>query len=636
MAVDFGALRPANPLASFAQGQQYGTQLRQERSRRNALARYAEGDLEGAAAEMFAADDPEAAAALTREASRIAEERRRKDVGAEYAKDPGSARRKALESGDFDLVAEIGKLDADGRARAKAVAEDQGAYALGLKKIPYAQRRAKLAADRERLRGMGFSDAQIDGFDPTDEGLDGVAGAALSVKDQIDLAEKDQDRRKPDWKEVKGPRGDTRWVDMNPLNQRGGDDRKEAPDVQVAGGFDGAIGPLLKREGGYNASDGDSGAPVNFGINQAANPDIDVKNLTEEQAKAIYKERYWDAIDGDNLPPDAQAAVFDAAVNQGVGAALEMWKAAGGDVQKFADLRLQRYRTTRGYDRYGKAWEARVAETTPKADLKGDAGADGVSYDSDGRPTRAGSAAPEPDWTPDGKGNLVNSRTGDRKPDPTKGENPLSPESGLTVIGDPAQGLYRNAVGQRFQTNRAGTITRLAGPTDEQVAKATDRVKAVNDTLAMVDAVDEQLRKTRALGPGGRYVVNQEEFARLDSLVKQLQIAYKNAAELGAITGPDVPFIEAVAPNPRELRSLVQRGEFRPRLESLAKVAGNKYRAEMDAFKSLEGDPNGLTPLYKSPRSTLRTDRAGRVAPGAKPPAEKAGGKKPSLDEIFK
>jgi hypothetical protein len=45
------------------------------------------------------------------------------------------------------------------------------------------------------------------------------------------------------------------------------------------GGFDHAVEHVLSNEGGYNPSDM-NGAPVNFGINQKANPGVDVKNLT--------------------------------------------------------------------------------------------------------------------------------------------------------------------------------------------------------------------------------------------------------------------------------------------------------------------------------------------------------------------
>jgi hypothetical protein len=89
-----------------------------------------------------------------------------------------------------------------------------------------------------------------------------------------------------------------------------------APDPRrpSTGGFNSVIDPLLKREGGFVARDGRSGAPANFGINQKYNPDVDVRNLTPDKAKELYRSRYWNAIDGDNLPPEAQAAVFDAVV----------------------------------------------------------------------------------------------------------------------------------------------------------------------------------------------------------------------------------------------------------------------------------------------------------------------------------
>lgn len=128
-------------------------------------------------------------------------------------------------------------------------------------------------------------------------------------------------------------------------------------------GFDAHIGPLLQREGGFVAKDGRSGAPANFGINQRANPDVDVRNLTPERAAQLYKERYWDAAGVDNVPPEAQAAVFDAAVNQGPQRAAQWWAQSGGDLQKFNNLRLQHYRSLPDYGTNGRSWERRVAET---------------------------------------------------------------------------------------------------------------------------------------------------------------------------------------------------------------------------------------------------------------------------------
>lgn len=105
-------------------------------------------------------------------------------------------------------------------------------------------------------------------------------------------------------------------------------------------GFDTAVSDIIKFEGGFTPKDGASGAPANFGINQRANPDVDVKNLTKAQAVELYRTRYWDAIGGDNLPPATALVAFDMAVNQGVGSARAMLEQTGGDpMQMIAERR---------------------------------------------------------------------------------------------------------------------------------------------------------------------------------------------------------------------------------------------------------------------------------------------------------
>lgn len=116
-----------------------------------------------------------------------------------------------------------------------------------------------------------------------------------------------------------------------------------APSTAPAAGFDGVMKEIFKTEGGYNGSDGNTNAPVNFGINQKANPDIDVKNLTKERAAKIYKARYWDKIGGDSLPPGLQGTAMDAAVNQGPENAKKWIRESGGDPAKFNDLRRAHY-----------------------------------------------------------------------------------------------------------------------------------------------------------------------------------------------------------------------------------------------------------------------------------------------------
>lgn len=109
-------------------------------------------------------------------------------------------------------------------------------------------------------------------------------------------------------------------------------------------GFDAFYSDYLSKvEGGYTPSDG-NGSPANFGINQGANPDIDVKNLTRDQAKQILRDRYWTASGAGQLPPALAAVQGDTAVNMGVGTAKDLLQQSGGDVQKYLSLREARYR----------------------------------------------------------------------------------------------------------------------------------------------------------------------------------------------------------------------------------------------------------------------------------------------------
>lgn len=134
---------------------------------------------------------------------------------------------------------------------------------------------------------------------------------------------------------------------------------------QSSGDVGSILDGIIRREGGFVASDGRSGAPANFGINQRANPDIDVANLTEGQARQIYNDRYIKPILEAGVSGPGLEAVVDFGVNAGVGRALDFWRRSGGDIDQFNKLRLQHYRSLPDYDRNGRSWERRVAETTP-------------------------------------------------------------------------------------------------------------------------------------------------------------------------------------------------------------------------------------------------------------------------------
>lgn len=86
--------------------------------------------------------------------------------------------------------------------------------------------------------------------------------------------------------------------------------------------FDQAISFVLDYEGRvYENDPNDPGGGTKFGISSNAYPDLDIINLTEDQAKEIYKRDFWDACNCDGMPPKMAFAVFDCAVNQGVGKA---------------------------------------------------------------------------------------------------------------------------------------------------------------------------------------------------------------------------------------------------------------------------------------------------------------------------
>lgn len=85
--------------------------------------------------------------------------------------------------------------------------------------------------------------------------------------------------------------------------------------------FDRALAFTLRWEGGYVNDPRDPGGETKYGISKRAYPHIDIKNLTKEQAAAIYRRDYWDAARCGKLPERVAVAHFDCAVNCGVTAA---------------------------------------------------------------------------------------------------------------------------------------------------------------------------------------------------------------------------------------------------------------------------------------------------------------------------
>ena len=92
--------------------------------------------------------------------------------------------------------------------------------------------------------------------------------------------------------------------------------------------FDDIIEVVLHHEGGYVNDPKDPGGETNFGIAKRSHPDVDIKNLTKDGAKEIYKEVYWDKNKVVSLPEDLRHIYFDMCVTQGKGRAVKIYKAA--------------------------------------------------------------------------------------------------------------------------------------------------------------------------------------------------------------------------------------------------------------------------------------------------------------------
>ena len=105
-----------------------------------------------------------------------------------------------------------------------------------------------------------------------------------------------------------------------------------------------AIRNVIGREGGLANNPADRGGLTKYGISQRAYPNLDIQNLTAQQAAEIYKRDFWDAIKADQLDPVIREMAFDAAVNQGVPWTKTALEQAKGDPAVFLQLREQRYR----------------------------------------------------------------------------------------------------------------------------------------------------------------------------------------------------------------------------------------------------------------------------------------------------
>jgi lysozyme family protein len=162
--------------------------------------------------------------------------------------------------------------------------------------------------------------------------------------------------------------------------------------------YDVCLPLLLAHEGGYSNHPTDPGGPTNFGITifdyrkyvKPGATAADVRAMTVDEAKRIYRTRYWDAQRCDELASGLDYAVFDYGVNSGIGRSAKVLRrllelsdrpanisddviaaANAADVMtligKICDERLRFLRSLRTWRVFGAGWSRRVAEVKASA-----------------------------------------------------------------------------------------------------------------------------------------------------------------------------------------------------------------------------------------------------------------------------
>jgi lysozyme family protein len=149
---------------------------------------------------------------------------------------------------------------------------------------------------------------------------------------------------------------------------------------------------VIVNEGGYVDNPSDPGGATNLGCTKAVWEQYvghevtkdDIKKLTKEDVKPLYKKRYWDAIHGDAIPSGLDYSIFDAAINSGVTRASKWIQeivgvpadgAIGNNtvaaitqinpvtlINEFCDKRQTFLESLKTFPVFGKGWTKRVKE----------------------------------------------------------------------------------------------------------------------------------------------------------------------------------------------------------------------------------------------------------------------------------
>lgn len=147
--------------------------------------------------------------------------------------------------------------------------------------------------------------------------------------------------------------------------------------------FDQAFERLIGHEGGYVNDPRDPGGETKFGISKRSYPAEDIKALTLERAKAIYRRDFWGVAGCDAVPDAMKFDLFDMAVNSGPVTAIKTLQRSAGVtpdgllgpitlqalnstpgprlVARFNGHRLDFMTDLKTWPVFGKGWAKRVA-----------------------------------------------------------------------------------------------------------------------------------------------------------------------------------------------------------------------------------------------------------------------------------
>ncbi|MCO7058253.1 glycoside hydrolase family 108 protein [Pseudomonas juntendi] len=165
--------------------------------------------------------------------------------------------------------------------------------------------------------------------------------------------------------------------------------------LQAAVAFPVAFERVVGHEGKYQDNRKDRGnwttgvvgqgelKGTKYGISAMAYPDLDIKNLTLEQAKAIYRRDFWDRAQMGQLPAAVVFQLFDMGINHGFGNTIRMLQRAAGVlddgrvgpislaalakmelndlIMRLAAQRLRFIAQISTFDEFGRGWVNRVA-----------------------------------------------------------------------------------------------------------------------------------------------------------------------------------------------------------------------------------------------------------------------------------